>query len=100
MATTKRTVTIKEVIPQKELPKTIEIPLTILRHLVRQTGNRQAKFFLIKAGGTGYKVATPGANVIEPEIVKAEKTVKAKEVIHRAITKEATPKGAADKKFN
>ena len=67
MAKEKRTVT-----ELKPLPKTVEIPLSLLKHLVRQTNNRQARSFLRKATGQTFSTNAPGANIIEPVKVKAK----------------------------
>ena len=74
MAKTKRTV-VTEVKPKQEM---IEIPVTLLRHLVRVSHNRQAKMFLMKATGQTRKTNQPGMNVIEPEVAKVEKKERAK----------------------
>ncbi len=70
MAKRKRTVKKDKL---QDVPKTVEIPLTLLRHLVRLTGNRQAKSFLRIATGKTYVTNQPGENVVEPEVAKAEK---------------------------
>ncbi|KKK55271.1 hypothetical protein LCGC14_3076210 [marine sediment metagenome] len=70
MAKRKRTVKKDKL---QNVPKTVKIPLTLLRHLVRLTGNRQAKSYLRIATGKTYVTNQPGENVVEPEVAKAEK---------------------------
>ena len=113
MAKIKRTVkkeVLLPVIPDQRIPKTVEIPLTLLRHLVRLTGNRQAKSFLRIATGKTYVTNQPGENVVEPEVAKVEKKERAKlqqkeatkptpeaKIIKRAEVAKAK---AIDKNFN
>ena len=74
MAKRTRTVT-KVTEPIKEPAKMVSIPLTLLRQLVRQTGNRQARSFLRKEAGGAYKTNPVGKNIIEPVVVKEVKAV-------------------------
>ncbi len=90
MAKTKRTA-----VPEKPKQEMIEIPVTLLRHLVRVSHNRQAKSFLKKATGQTYKTATPGENVVEPEVAKKEK-IERKGGSQKAETK-PTPKAKVEK---
>ena len=97
MAKTQRTA-VADVL--KSLPKTVEIPLTLLRHLVRLSGNRQAKMFLRKATGGTYVTNQPSANVVEPAIAKVEKKERGK-VEQKSETAEIVKgKQATDKNFN
>jgi hypothetical protein len=69
MAKAKRTVT-KAVEPIKEKPLEVTIPYSLLKQLVRLTGNRQARMFMRKAAGQSTKTNDPSANLntqIQPE---------------------------------
>ena len=103
MAKTKRTVKAEIKTAPKPAPKTVEIPLTLLKHLVRLSGNRQARSFLRKATGETYKTATPGPNITEPVKVVEKEAVTTpttkKQLEKRAKVEAKAPKGV-DKKFN
>ena len=107
MAMQKRTV--KTEVKNKQAM--VEIPVTLLKHLVRVSHNRQATSYLKKAAGQTYKTATPGMNVVEPEVAKKEKverkggsqkaeTKPTPEAKVKKLAEKATEKKAIDKNFN
>ena len=80
----------------------VEIPVTLLKHLVRVSHNRQATMYLKKAAGQTYKTATPGENVVESVVVKEKKaeTKPTPEAKVKKLAEKAAEKKAIDKNFN
>ena len=98
MAREKRTV--KAEVKNKQAM--VEIPVTLLKHLVRVSHNRQATSYLKKAAGQTYKTATPGVNVTEPVVVKEKKaeTKPTPEAKVKKLAEKAAEKKTIDKNFN
>ena len=63
-----------------EVKDTIEIPVNLLKHLIRQTGNNQAKHLMRRHLGIKGGAASVLPNVVEPEVQEVEKTERKKEV--------------------
>ncbi|MCK5506041.1 MAG: hypothetical protein KAJ10_12815 [Thermodesulfovibrionia bacterium] len=88
MATAKRTVKKEEVKPvAKVKPLMVTIPYSLLKQLVRLTGNRQARMFMRKAAGISTITRDPSANLNEQKPVE----------IKEAVTK-PTPKAKVEKR--